>query len=250
MKAVILAAGMGSRLGEFTRDKPKTLLLVRGKPLIFHILGSLSTNGIEEVIIITGYEDEKIREEVRDGSAWGLKVRYVNNPRYDSTNNIYSLRLAEKEVASQGFLIVNSDVFFHPEILRRLLEAKNSGITLMVDVEKSLGEEEMKVVAREERITDIGKGLLPRDADGEYIGLARIDSEFTSIFFDAIKEVLRDQGAGVFYEEAFKRLIEKGFPIKYSTTGGYPWIEIDTPQDLRTAEADIAPEIEKGRVDL
>jgi choline kinase len=244
MKAVILAAGMGSRLGEFTRDKPKTLLLVRDKPLIFHILESLSASGIEEVIIITGYEDEKIREEVKDGSAFGLKVRYVNNPRYDSTNNIYSLSLAQQEVATGGFLIVNSDVFFHPEILKRLLEAEGNGITLMVDVEKELGDEEMKVTARGKRITDIGKELSPDEADGEYIGLARVDSAFTSVFFDALNEVLLELGSGVFYEEAFRRLIENGVPVSYTTTGGLPWIEIDTPHDLKTAEAEIAPEIE------
>ncbi len=243
MKAVILAAGMGSRLGEFTRDKPKTLLQVRGKPLIFHILECLSAAGVEEVIIITGYEDEKIREMVKDGSEFGLKVRYVRNPRYDSTNNIYSLSLAEQRVASEGFLIVNSDVFFHPEILRRLIEAEGGGITLMVDMEKELGEEEMKVVARGGRITDIGKEIPPGEADGEYIGLARVDPAFTSVFFSALNEVLLELGTGVFYEEAFRRLIEKDVGINYATTGGFPWIEIDTPNDLKTAEAEIAPEI-------
>ncbi len=244
MKAVILAAGMGRRLGNFTKDRPKTMLEVGGKPLIFYILESISAAGIDEVIIITGHGEEKIREQVKDGSEFGVRVRYIRNPRYDSTNNIYSLSLAEEEVASEGFLIMNSDVLFHPEILKRLLEAEAEGITLMVDVEKELGDEEMKVAARKGRITDISKEIPPEQADGEYIGLARIDPSFTSAFFYALNEVLLELGEGVFYEEAFRRLIDKGVEVSYATTGGLPWIEIDTPSDLKTAEAEIAPEVD------
>jgi len=65
----------------------------------------------------------------------------------------------------------------------------------------------------------------------------------SAYFFETIKEVLHDLGTGVFYEEAFKRLVKKGIEINYSTTGGLPWIEIDTPQDLRIAKVDIAPKI-------
>jgi choline kinase len=244
MKAVILAAGLGSRLGEFTRAMPKTLLRVRGKPLIFHILENLSACGIEEVIIVTGYEEGKIRSAVGEGSAFKLRVRYINNPLYASTNNIYSLSLVREEVFTEGFLIINSDVFFHPEILRRLIEAEPRGVTLMVDVGKELGEEEMKVLVKGGRITDIGKDLDPEEARGEYIGLARIDPAFTARFFNALSEVLAELGSGVFYEEAFKRLIEKGVAVGYVTTGGFPWIEIDTSEDLRQAEAEVAPEIE------
>jgi len=246
MKAVILAAGMGKRMKHHTKNKPKTLVQLRGKPLIFYILESLSSQGIRDIIIVTGFGDKKLREVVGDGNEWKLNIEYVNNPRYDSTNNIYSLSLVNKAVENDGFLIINSDVFFHPQILRRLIYAEQKGIILMVDVEKELGEEEMKVTIENTRIIDIGKEIPIANSDGEYIGLSRIDSEFTSLFFNIIKEVLRDKGTGVFYEEAFKRLIEKGIKVKYTTTNGYPWIEIDTPEDLRKAEAEIASEMESN----
>ncbi|WP_457554816.1 phosphocholine cytidylyltransferase family protein [Candidatus Pyrohabitans sp.] len=242
MKGVILAAGLGRRLGKLTAEKPKTLLQVGSRPLISHILRSLSSCGVRDVIIVTGHGDRKLREVVGDGSRFNTSVVYINNPHYATTNNSYSLNLV-RDAVSGSFLIVNSDVFFHPGILRKLVRSPVRGIVLMVDVDKVLGEEEMKVSADGDRITDIGKGLRPEKAFGEYIGMAKIDASSVRLFFAALEEVLEELGTGVFYEEAFRRLIESGVPVRYTTTGGLPWIEIDTPEDLEEAEMEIAPGI-------
>ncbi|NOZ59462.1 MAG: phosphocholine cytidylyltransferase family protein [Euryarchaeota archaeon] len=240
MKAVILAAGLGSRLGELTRDRPKTLLEVCGRPLISYILENLSSCGIEEAVIVTGYAERRLREVVGDGSASGVRVSYVRNPRYATTNNSYSLSLVRERVRG-GFLIVNSDVLFHPGILEILLSSPLGGVVLSVDLGKELGEEEMKVTARGGRITDIGKELPPREAVGEYIGLARVDAASVEAFFAALDEVLRELGSGVFYEEAFRGMIGMGLAVRYTSTDGLPWVEIDTPEDLWFAEAEVAP---------
>lgn len=244
MKAVILAAGRGRRMEHYTKDRPKTLIILKNKPVLFYILESLSSQKVKDIIIVTGYGNEKIREAIGDGSKWGLRIRYINNPRYDSTNNIYSLWLVNEIITDEDFLIINSDVFFHRKILRKLIKTEKKGIILMVDIEKKLGEEEMKVTIENEHITDISKKIPIAYSDGEYIGLARIDSNHVVLLFNAIKEVLQDKGSGVFYEEAFKRLIKKGVKINYTTTNGYPWIEIDTPQDLKVAEV-IAQKMNK-----
>lgn len=243
MKAVILAAGMGNRMGKLTEDKPKTLVSIRGKPIIFYILENLSKHRIKNVIMVTGFKEEKIKKAVCNGSRWNLNIEYVHNERYDVTNNIYSIFLV-KEYVKEDFLIINSDVFFHERILKKIVEnRKEKGIFLMVDVDKELGEEEMKVVIEGGLIKDISKDIPPKIADGEYIGIARIDAEFNRTFFRCVEEVLREKGSGVFYEEAFKKFIEKENNLRYRTTSGYAWIEIDTPEDLIKAEREIAPKI-------
>jgi|Deesub1362A_J573_1020465.scaffolds.fasta_scaffold00051_141 choline kinase len=244
MKAVILAAGMGNRLGRHTENLPKTLLQVGGKPLLLHIVECIYSNGFKKLVIVTGFQQDKIKKAVEEFSLPDLDVIYAHNPDYDSTNNIYSLRLSEEAVLPDGFLILNSDVYFHPSILQRLIEYKKEGIILSVDVEKKLGKEEMKVSIKEDKIESIGKDLPPHKSDGEYIGIARVDKNFAHIFYEVLSEVIADEGKGVFYEEVFKRLIDMGYEVNYTTTGGLPWIEIDTPRDLKTAEADIAPDIE------
>ncbi len=236
MKAVILAAGLGSRLGEFTRYKPKTLLSVGGRPLISHILGALSGAGIREVIIITGHGEEMLRSSVGDGSAFGLRVSYIRNPVYDTTNNIYSLSLVEGEV-EDGFIIVNSDVFFHPGVLESLMELRHAGVALLVDLREELGEEEMKVVLRDGEVADISKEIPPEKAHGEYTGIALVSPGMVAEFFSALRTVMEEQGRGVYYEEVFRRLIEHGHRVVCASTRGLPWMEIDTPEDLEAAEA-------------
>ncbi len=235
MKAVILAAGLGSRLGEFTKYLPKTLLTVGGKPLIEHILRSLSEAGIGEAVIITGHAEEALRSSVGDGSEFGMRVRYVRNPVYATTNNIYSLSLVEGEV-SEGFIIVNSDVFFHPGVLKSLLGLEREGVVLLVDTRRELGEEEMKVVLRDGKVVEISKEVPPEEAHGEYTGIALVPKGMVEEFFSALRSVMEEQGRGVYYEEAFRKLIERGAKVHIASTEGLPWIEIDTPADLEAAE--------------
>ena len=89
MKAVVLAAEIGNRMENYTENTPKTLIHVGKKPIISYILESFASNGIKEVIIVTGFQEEKIRKLVGDGSSWGLRVEYVHNRKFDTTNNIY-----------------------------------------------------------------------------------------------------------------------------------------------------------------
>ncbi|AEA47441.1 phosphocholine cytidylyltransferase family protein [Archaeoglobus veneficus] len=241
MKAVILAAGMGRRLGEHSGGVPKPLVEVNEKPVLAYTLTSLVNEGIHDVIIVTGYNASAVRKFVSTFS--DLNVRYVHNERYDETNNIYSVYLAKREVDGRSFLLLNSDVLFHPGILRALIKSEKEGVVLSVDFKKELGEEEMKVRVEDGRILEISKEIPPEKADGEYIGLTRIDSKYSSAFFDAVENVLQTAGSGVFYEEAFQRMIDDGKMLTFEDTEGLPWIEIDTPEDLRVAREVVAPGI-------
>jgi choline kinase len=243
MKAVILAAGRGQRLGEYTKEVPKTLIDICGFPILAHTLNSIVKEGIRDAVIITGYRADKIKEFVSKSDI-GINVKFVHNERFSETNNIYSIYLARDHVEGDGFVLINSDVLFHPEILSALLKSNKRGVILSIDFRKELGEEEMKVIVEGNKIVRISKQIPPKDADGEYIGLTRIDAEYSKDFFDAVKETLKDEGENVFYESAFQRMIDEEKNPTFESTNGLPWIEIDTEEDLRIAREVIAPQIQ------
>lgn len=235
MKAAVLAAGTGSRLRKYAENSPKTLLKIGNAPILHQILNSLSKLNISESAIITGFEAAKIKRFAGNGEKYGINLKYIHNPYYETTNNIYSLYLADNYLLGHDSFIINSDTFFHEKILFKLHNNAKEGIILAIDVEKELEEEGMKVLIEGDRITDIPKEISSKEANGEYIGLARIDKRFSNIFFDSIEDVMKINGATVFYEEAFQNLIKNGHAIYYQGTEGLPWIEIDTPADLQKA---------------
>jgi choline kinase len=239
MEAVILAAGYGSRLGYHTRDIPKALLRVGGRPILSYTLEALMSNGITNFVIVTGHKGHKIREFVRDYDA---NFSFVHNHLYRYTNNIYSLYLAMQAVRG-GFYIINSDVLFHPLIFHYIDSARSEHLTLSVDLVKRLGEEEMKVTIRRGYITKISKKIPPSAADGEYIGITKVPKNVFDNLYDHIEIVMEEMGKTVFYEEAFQSMINDGHKIAYESTHGLPWIEIDTPDDLMLARDEIYPMI-------
>lgn len=236
MKAAILAAGIGSRLKKYAKKTPKTLLKVNNTPILHCILNSLSRLNITEAAIITGFEAAKIKKFAGNGRKWGINLKYIHNSHYKTTNNIYSLYLAKDYLSGHEFLIINSDTFFHEDILFKLHSSAKKGIVLAVDTEKELEEEGMKVLIEDDRIAGISKDIPLKEASGEYIGLARVDKRFSNIFFESIENVMKSKGAAVFYEEAFQNLIKNRHAIYYQSTEGLPWIEIDIPADLQKAK--------------
>jgi len=242
MKAMIIAAGEGKRLAKYSKKKPKTLIEISGTPILGHILNNLIKEDIKEVLIVTGYNGEMIREFVSKNYA-NLKVEYVHNKDYDKTNNIYSVYLTKDKMINESFFLINSDVLFHPKILEKLKNTDKRGLVLSVDLYKKLGEEEMKVKIERDLIVEISKEINPEEADGEYIGLTRIDKLMSKTFFQVVEETIEKKGKNVFYEEAFQGIIDHGYEVKYESTQGLPWIEIDTPEDLKVAKEEIAPKI-------
>ena len=244
MKAVILAAGAGKRLGKYTEELPKTLVDVGGFPILAHTLKSILECGIREIMIVTGYEAGKVEEFVKGMDiATEYDVQYIYNKKYGETNNIYSIYLTRDVLEGESFVLINSDVLFHPDILKGLVNSPKKGVILSVDFTVEIAEEEMKVKVEGDRVVAISKEIPPEEADGEYIGITRIDAEGSIEFFDAVSKTLRDEGYNVFYEAAYQRMIVEGNYVTYEDTKGLPWIEIDTPEDLHMARKIVAPKI-------
>ena len=244
MKAVILAAGAGTRLGKYTEELPKTLVDVGGFPILAHTLKSILECGITDIMIVTGYEARKVEAFVEgmDIDA-DYDVEYIHNRRYNETNNIYSIYLTRDVLEGESFVLINSDVLFHPDILKGLVNSPRQGVILSVDFTVEIAEEEMKVKIEGDRIVAISKEIPPEEADGEYIGITRIDAEGSTEFFDAVRKTLRDEGYNVFYEAAYQRMIVEGGYVTFEGTRGLPWIEIDTPEDLQIARKVVTPKI-------
>lgn len=232
MQAVILAAGMGSRLGHHTANIPKCMLKVGRKTIIEHAIETLSGKRVRKFVIVTGHKGRKLREFLLQ--RFDLDFTFIHNHVYRETNNIYSFYLGIKDVYDDIYLL-NSDVFFHPEIFENL-HFSSDNFQLVVDDYKHLSEEEMKVIAEGSRVLRISKRIPPKDANGEYIGIAKIPKNDLEMLKDCTEEVIEEKGAGVFYEDAIQRMIDYGHKISYISTKGLPWVEVDFPHELHIAE--------------
>lgn len=134
MQAIILAAGMGKRLGEYTQNNTKCMVPVNGTPLIDRVMKQLSELSLKRVVIVVGYEGEKLMDYL-GGEKNGLKIEYVNNPVYDKTNNIYSLALAKDKLLKDDTLLIESDLIFDDGMFNLLLENPFPNLALVAKYE-------------------------------------------------------------------------------------------------------------------
>ncbi|NJD38923.1 MAG: phosphocholine cytidylyltransferase family protein [Geobacter sp.] len=236
MKAIILNAGKGGRLGALTDDRPKCLVEVGGRPILDFQLDALRQAGVQDLVMVVGYRDAMIREYLLRYPEFS--VVWIDNPDYATTNTAYSLWLARHAMAGD-FLYLNGDVLFPPELIRRLLATPVSN-PLAVE-RKTCGEEEVKVALDGARIAAIGKEIAPRKAYGEFIGVARFDATIGPLFSATLSEVVeRDQLVKNYFETAVDRMIPQAEFVALDITD-LPCIEIDFPEDLERAANVIVP---------
>ncbi|MGH7569230.1 MAG: NTP transferase domain-containing protein [Gemmatimonadales bacterium] len=237
MQTVILAGGVGSRLEKLTGGKPKCLVEIGGRPLILHQLEALSDHGVGPVLMVVGYRHEAIRDVV------GQRVEYILNADYERTNSLYSLWLA-REWVQDSFVLLNSDLFFDPEILSRLLE--EPGSVLAYDSTSSRGREQTKVAIRGRRVVDLGKDLPPASARGESLGLLKFDPEGAKAILGVADQLVQQGNERAWVIEA-TRAVCKITPIYGVNVAGLPWTEVDFPHDLEEARSQVWPAIWRGR---
>ncbi len=237
MQAVILAGGVGSRLETLTEGKPKCLVDIGGRPLILHQLEALSDHGVGPVLMVVGYKHEAIREIV------GRRVEYLVNERFQETNSLYSLWLARQWVKGP-LVLLNSDLFFHPEILARLLE--EPGNVLAYDSTSSRGREQTKVALRERKVVDLGKDLPAASARGESLGLLKFEDDGAKAMLEVAAQQIEGGHEKAWVIEA-TRAVCKMVPLYGVNVAGLPWTEVDFPHDLEEARSAVWPAIWKGR---
>ena len=202
MQALILAAGVGSRLTALSGGTPKCLVEIGGRPLIMHQLEMLADHGVGPSIVVTGYRADEVKAVI------GERAQIVVNERYAETNSLYSLWLA-RDLIKGPFVLMNSDLFFDPKILDKLL--RESGSALAYDSTSSRGREQTKVALRKSLIVDLGKDLPPTVARGESLGLLKFDEAGSRAIVEAADHLI---GEG--HEDAW--VIEGSAQLSLSTT--------------------------------
>ena len=243
MRAIVLAAGVGHRLAPLTDRRPKCLLPVGGRSLLERMLEALAALPVSEAVIVVGHCQDQIRLLV--GDRFGrLPVRYVENPEY-TRDSIRSLWACRSELEADS-IVMDADVLFPTDILRRLVECPAPS-TLLIDRGFTDTGEEVKVYARAGRVLAIGKKVLdppPHDTVGEGVGFFKCAAAHGPVLCECMEEVLRDQTRYHEYEDAIDLLLRR-VPVGWVDVGGLPWTEIDFVEDLRRAEAETLPQIER-----
>ena len=235
--AVILAAGIGSRLAPLTDDCPKCMLSVGGSTILERMIRNCLSCGIAQFVLVLGLRSDEIRKFV-DKTFRGIRVTYVINERYRDTNTGYSLMLAASAIGGAEFIKFDADVVFENTILRRLIDSGSSNV-LCIDRNIALADEEVKVITDEQTgVIEIGKSVDPETALGESIGIEKISAETGKLLFAELRKMMENKAhAQDYYEAAYARLIEDGAQFNAMDITGLKWTEIDTAEDFDAANA-------------
>lgn len=233
-QAIILAAGMGRRLGA---GRPKCLLDVGGASILHRQLAAFRSAGIEHFVLVVGYACDQVCEHVADQPG---RIEFIINERYAETNTIYSLYLARQWFGA-GFYYANGDVVFDRRLVERLRDASDPDV-LAVKPERC-GQEEVKVVVRGDRIVGIGKELDPARSLGEFVGVARFGAGLVPSFAQMLAICVEAEGiVGDHFERAVDRLCSTEV-LKPLDVSDLPCGEVDFPEDLEHARRDIVPRL-------
>jgi len=209
---------------------------VAGDTTILDIaLRNLAAVGLTDITVVVGYAADAVRRRVRDLEArHGVRLSLVDNDRAEEWNNAYSLWLARDHFAA-GALLVNGDTVHPDSVERTLLAARGPGVLLAVDDVKKLGEEEMKLLVRDDgRLDRISKLLDPGAAFGEYIGASLIEPAAAGGLADALAAVWR-RDPGLYYEDGYQEFTDRGGDVRIATIGQVDWVEVDNHADLHRA---------------
>lgn len=234
MKAIILAAGRGSRLKGFTEDKPKCLNIVGKSPLLEHQKKALTEAGAESITVVTGYKDKMLK---------GLTDAAINNPRWSETNMVSSL-LCAKSSFDESLIVSYSDIVYSSETAEKLIHS-DSDCVIVYDTDwkkqwklrfdNPLDDAESFKIDKEGFITDIGNNITKLDeTDGQYIGLLKFSPKAFSWITAYTSNLSSDEVDKLDMTTLIMGLIKNGHKIKGLPITGQ-WFEVDTVKDLEIA---------------
>jgi choline kinase len=233
MKAIILSAGQGSRLGHLVDERPKCLIEFNGRSLLDRQLDTLATNGVAEAVVVTGFHDERVDEALEKRSG-GPVVRTIYNPFYKVADNTGSLYMARDEL--QGDCLVwNGDTLVANALMARVVENKQAGICVTIDRKALYDDDDMKVVEEHGRMKAIGKRLPPESVNAESIGLLAFRSGGATLFREAIERAMRTpEGTTIWYLRVIHHLAQAA-DVWTLDIHGEEWGEVDFPADVEAA---------------
>jgi len=234
MKAIILAAGVSRRLYPLTLDTPKSLLKINNKPIIDYQLDALRSLGVSEIILVLGYYKESFIDHFKKNHN-DFKLSVITNHHFFETNTSYSVWLCQEIAQDDDILLMNADVLFPIELLKRLIVSKQKNL-LAVEI-KQCGQEEVKVIEGENnRIVAIGKKLIEENSLGEFIGVAKFSQLFMKEFFNSLNNLISAGGKSDYFEAAIDPLLSEN-ALYYEDVTDLPSKEIDFIEDFEEAKS-------------
>jgi len=241
MKAVILAAGQGTRIRAVHGERPKCLIEVDDKTILDHQVEGLLGAGIDEIAIVVGYEKQQIIRHVQKRfRRRAPKIEFIDNPAFGITNNIYSLWMANEWIDGDGFVCLNADVICDAQILVSALKT-NTLVSMIVD--REWRDETMKVIISGDRVIQMSKKISRSEFSGTYIGITVFDQRINTRFFAKMQDLVGAGCVNEFFNVAVQELANEGLVVGFTTTAGAPWAEIDDPLDLSFAQQNIFPQL-------
>ena len=240
MKAIVLVAGVARRLAPLTDKTHKALLPVGGRPLLDRMLGALAELGVRETVLVVGHCADQVKRLGGDRRG-RMAVRYVGNPDY-TRGSVLSLYAARTHLAEPA-LVMDADVLFPRELLRRLLAAPAPSALLLDRGFQDTGEE-VKLYTRGDRVIALGKKVVPEawETVGEGVGFFKCGAEAGPEFVRLLRKVIEEGDGLNEYEDALHMLLGTRH-VGWVDVTGLPWTEIDFAEDLRRAEADVLPHV-------
>ena len=241
MRGIILAAGKGSRLNGTAGESPKCLVKAGGLTLVGRQIRALRNAGIDDIAVVVGCQADQVR------SACGHGITYVENSKYAQTNSMYSLWMA-RPLLFEGFVVLNCDVLFHPVLLTDLLTSRHEDALLLAYREADqppFGDEEMKVQVRCGRVREMSKQMDPEAADGENLGIVKFGPEGAAELVAIMDRLVSAGNLREWAPRAFRDFAQVR-SLHAIGTRGFPWIEIDFPEDYQRAVREVLPQIDGG----
>ncbi|UCG69322.1 MAG: phosphocholine cytidylyltransferase family protein [Thermoplasmata archaeon] len=226
MKAIILAAGRGRRLGDLTKSLPKCLLRIGDRTVIEIQIELLNQYGIEDITVVTGYKADMVRETLKD------RVTYIDNDIYYRTNSSYSLFLARKGLEN-GWLHMNCDLLFSPAILDRVLSPENEN-SIVIDRDLQPTDDQEKVRIEDGIVVKMSKTMPYDMAHGKIIGMVRFSNLGAKAVLGHLEAIVRSGETNRWFFSIIADVLEQ-VPFKAITTDKEFSLEIDTPEDFARA---------------
>ena len=243
MKAIVLAAGVARRLAPLTDQTNKCLLPVGGRSLLDRMLAALTDSGVAETVIVVGHYHDQVRAQA--GASRGpMTITYAENPEYQK-GSILSLWQARSTLMQDTTLVMDADVVFPDVFLSRLI-ASPAPSALLLDRGFADTGEEVKLYVVGNRVIALGKKFVPEkwDVIGEGIGFFKCSPAHAPEYIRLLAESIQETGGVNEYEDALHRLLAR-VPVGWVDVTGLPWTEVDFVEDLRRAEAEVLPRIER-----
>jgi len=245
MQAIILAAGMGRRLGEYTRDNTKCMVQVGGERLIDRLLRQLSRLSLSRVVIVVGYQADNLKSYLDAHYEGELTIEYVENPIYDKTNNIYSLSLAKQQLQEDDTLLIESDLIFSDHLFPMILNDKHPNLALVAKYESWMDGTMVRIDAEGNIVNFVPKKAFNYADVAHYyktVNIYKFSKEFSrNVYVPFLEAYCKALGNNEYYEQVLRVItLLDNSNLKALDIGNEKWYEIDDVQDLDIAETIFA----------